>query len=124
MFFDKKVGVPSFASRSQAFDYLFSKLVEDGRDIEDAARRADEFAGTIAKNRGLPDAPEKPKNFVDKGVGILRQINAVRRESPELWGLASDILGGVIGGVIGSRAESQMQEPPKETISEDIWNNE
>ena len=46
----KKKEVPSFTSRSEAFDYLFADLVENGRDMMEAAEQASKFADIVANN--------------------------------------------------------------------------
>lgn len=96
--------VPAFTSRAEAFDYMFAELCDRGADLADAAKRADEFADIIAKNRSLPAAPEKQKNVVEKCVVLLQQVSVIKKENPELWNLATGALGGIIGAFAGVKA--------------------
>lgn len=107
--------VPTFASRAEAFDYMFAEMCDRGADLADAAKRADEFADIIAKNRALPAAPEKQKNVVEKCVVFLQQVSVIKKEHPEVWNLAAGALGGLIGAFAGSKAteeEHQEDAPP------------
>lgn len=108
--------VPSFGSRSEAFDYLFAKLVEDGVDAEEAASRANAFAETVAKNKKLPATPEKPKTTIEKGVAVIQQIVSVKREYPEAWDLVTGAIGGIIGGFAASSSKIEAEEPRREVI--------
>ena len=103
--------VPVFRSRAEAFDYMFAEMCNRGADLSDAARRADEFADIIAKNRALPDAPEKPKNAIETCVGYLQQITVIKRDHPEIWELASGAIGGLIGAFVGSKS-ADNNDPP------------
>lgn len=114
--FDKtKIAIPSFGSRSEAFDYLFAKLVEDGVDAEEAASRANSFAETVAKNKKLPAAPEKPKTTIEQGVAVIQQIVSVKRDYPEVWDLVTGAIGGIIGG-FAATSINEDSEPKRETI--------
>lgn len=106
--------VPTFKSRAEAFDYMFAEMCDRGADLHDAAKRADEFADIIAKNRSLPDAPEKPKNAIETCVGYLQQISVIKREHPDIWDLATGAIGGLIGVVAGSKIQEDEDEsiPP------------
>lgn len=106
--------VPVFTSRAEAFDYMFAELCDRGADLADAAKRADEFADIIAKNRALPAAPEKQKNVVEKCVVFLQQVSVIKKENPELWNLAAGALGGLVGAIAGVKAseESHSDDAP------------
>ena len=93
--------VPSFSSRSDAFDYMFADLVDRGRDMLDAAEQAEKFADIIAKNKKLPDTPPKELNGLEKGIGYVKQLAALKKENPEIWDMVTGALGGVIGGFSG-----------------------
>lgn len=117
MFNRDKKQVPTFRSRAEAFDYMFAEMCDRGAELSDAAKRADEFADIIAKNRALPDAPEKQKNMIETCVGYLQQITVIKRDHPEVWSLAAGALGGLIGAVAGTKAnvneeEEQLPPPP------------
>lgn len=108
--------IPTFRCRAEAFDYMFTEMCNRGADLHDAAKRADEFADIIAKNRALPDAPEKQKNMIETCVGYLEQISVIKRDHPEIWNLASGAIGGLIGAFAGSKTQEednpQDQPPP------------
>ena len=116
MFDRKNRQVPAFRSRAEAFDYMFTEMCDRGADLHDAAKKADEFADIIAKNRSLPDAPEKQKNIIETCVVYLQQISTIKKEHPEIWTLASGAIGGLIGAFAGSKAvtedEDQESVPP------------
>ena len=99
--FVKPKEIPSFTSRSEAFDYLFADLVERGRDMIEAAEQAERFADIVAKNKKLPDTPPKEMNALDKGIGYVKQMAALKKENPEIWDMVTGALGGVIGGFSG-----------------------
>ena len=101
--FDRQLKtVPSFCSRSEAFDYLLASLVEDGVPIEEAANRANAFAEVVAKNKKLPNVPEKPKSTIEQGITVIQQVATVKRDYPEVWDLVTGALGGLIGGFAGA----------------------
>lgn len=115
--FDKRIKrVPSFAYRSEAFDYYFAKLIDDGKDEIIAAEQAEKFADIIAKNKKLPDSPPPPMNGLQKGVMYVKQIASLKEEHPEVWSLATGVLGGLIGGFTGIATVSTQEEPPQEHI--------
>lgn len=99
--FVKPKEVPSFSSRSDAFDYMFADLVERGRDMIEAAEQAERFADIIAKNKKLPDTPPKELNGLEKGIGYVKQLAELKKENPDIWDMITGALGGVIGGFSG-----------------------
>lgn len=102
--------VPVFTSRAEAFDYMFAEMCDRGADLSDAAKRADEFADIIAKNRSLPTAPEKQKNVVEKCVVFLQQVSVIKKENPEVWNLAAGAIGGLIGAFAGTKAAEEHHQ--------------
>ena len=96
--FDKERIIPSFASRSEAFDFMLAERLGKGDDYGEAADKADKFADIIAKNKKLPAAPPKPKNGIEAAVGYIEQIVSVKREHPEVWELVVGGIGGLISG--------------------------
>lgn len=108
--------IPTFAYRSEAFDYYFAKSIEDGKDEMKAAEEADKFANIVAQNKRLPDAPTPEMNTLEKGVFYANQIMAIKRDNPELWDLVTSIAGGLIGGVAGGATVNAIQAPPQEHI--------
>lgn len=99
--------VPAFNSRAEAFDYMLSTLVGKGEDIMAAAEKAEIFADIVCRNRALPD---KPKTFVQRCVGALKEVSEVKREYPEMWEIVSGVLGGVVGVLAGSKIAKEKQE--------------
>ena len=115
--FDKQTKpIPRFAYRSEAFDYYFAKLIEEGKDEMSAAEQADKFATIIATNKRLPDSPPPPMNTIEKGVFYAKQIVAIKQDNPELWDLATSVLGGLIGGFAGGTTVATIQEPKRQEI--------
>lgn len=96
--FDKERIIPSFASRSEAFDFMLAERLSKGDDYGEAADKADKFADIIAKNKKLPATPPKPKNGIEAAVGYIEQIVSVKREHPEVWELVVGGIGGLISG--------------------------
>lgn len=118
--FDKSTKpMPSFAYRSEAFDYYFAKKICDGEDEIVAAEQAERFADIVAKNKKLPDAPPPQMSGLQKGVMYIKQIASIKEEHPEVWSLATGLLGGIVGGFTGGATASAMQEPPQESIDFD-----
>lgn len=105
--------IPAFSTRSDAFDYLMTELVCEGVDVEEAAQRAAAFADIVAKNKGLPDLPEKPKSTIEKGVGYLQQVLVIKKEHPEIWELLAGIAGGAIGAFVGVKNVDPPAEMPE-----------
>lgn len=96
--FDKERIIPSFASRSEAFDFMLAERLGKGDDYGEAVEKADRFADIIAKNKKLPATPPKPKNGIEAAVGYIEQIVSVKREHPEVWELVVGGIGGLISG--------------------------
>lgn len=115
--FDKQTKpIPRFVYRSEAFDYYFAKLIEEGSDEMSAAEQADKFATIIATNKRLPDTPPPPMNAIEKGVYYANQIASIKRDHPDIWDLLTSVAGGLIGGFTGGATAVAIQEPPTETI--------
>lgn len=115
--FTRPKEVPSFDSRSAAFDYMFADLVERGRDMIEAAEQAERFADIIAKNKKLPEIPPKELNGLEKGIGYVKQLAALKKENPEIWDMVTGALGGVIGGFSGGSVA--IEEPVTREINLD-----
>lgn len=115
--FDKPTKlIPRFAYRSEAFDFYFAKLIEEGRDEMSAAEQADKFANIVATNKRLPDTPPPPMNAIEKGVYYANQIASIKRDHPDIWDLLTSVAGGLIGGFTGGATAVAIQEPPTENI--------
>lgn len=118
-FFRDPKPVPHFAYRSEAFDYYFSKGMEEGRDEMQVVEQADKFADIVARNKRLPDAPPPQMNTIEKGVYYAQQIASIKSNHPEVWDLLTGVAGGLIGGFTGGATVASIQEPPRETIDFD-----
>lgn len=116
-FFDKNTRqVPHFSYRSEAFDYYFTRGIEDGKDEIVAAEQAEKFANIIATNKKLPDSPPPPMSVIEKGVYYANQIASIKRDHPDIWDLVTSVAGGLIGGFTGGGTVTAIQEPPTEHI--------
>lgn len=107
MFFSKKP-IPTFTSRSAAFNYMFAEQIEKGVDALEAAERAAKFADIIATNMALPAAPPKPTNGLDACIGYVKQVAVLKKEHPEVW----ELITGAAGGLISSFAVLTSSAPP------------
>lgn len=112
--------IPNFASRSDAFDFMMAERISKGDDYAEAAERADKFADIITKNKKLPSAPPKPKNGIEKAVGFVEQIVAVKKEHPEVWELLVGGVGGLISGFALLSGKGQPPAPSAEQPREEI----
>ncbi|MBQ2007099.1 MAG: hypothetical protein II236_00270 [Alistipes sp.] len=112
--------VPSFGSRSEAFDYLLASLVADGVPIEEAANRANTFAEVVARNKKLPNVPERPKTAIEQGITVIQQVASVKREYPDVWDLVTGALGGLIGGFAGANIAGENEEKRDEIDFENL----
>lgn len=108
--------IPTFKSRAEAFDYMFTTLCTNGEDMMDAAKKAEQFAEIIGKNRELPQVP---KNFMAQCVDFMKQVSEIKRDYPDIWDVASGILGGVVGLFAGTKAAEQADEQPAEPLNFD-----
>lgn len=119
--FDRNIKtVPSFGSRSEAFNYLLASLVADGVPIEEAANRANTFAEVVAKNMKLPNAPEKPKTTIEQGITMIQQVASVKRDYPEVWDLVTGALGGLIGSFAGASIAENNEVQREQIDFEDL----
>lgn len=108
--------IPTFSSKAEAFDYMFSELVLNGEEMMQAAEKAESFATIIAKNRSLPD---KPKGAIEQCVSLMQQVSVVKKEYPEVWGIVTGAIGGVIGAFAGVKAATDEEAEPVEPLDFD-----
>lgn len=124
VFWDKdKKPVPTFTSRSEAFNYMFAEKVGSGFGMMEAAELANKFADIITTNQGLPPIPPKPMNGIERAVGYIKMVAAVKQENPEVWELITGAAGGLISGFALLTSPSGNQptpaQPPREEINFD-----
>lgn len=110
--------VPAFASRSEAFDFMLSELVDKGTDMMEAAEKAAKFADIVATNKKLPATPPRELNGLDKGLAYMKQLAAIKQENPEIWDMVTGALGSVIGSFSGG-GKVALEEPPVADIDFD-----
>lgn len=109
--------LPSFSSRSEAFDFMVAERLSKGDDYAEAVDKADKFADIITKNKKLPPTPPKPKDAIDTVVGYADKIASVKKEHPEVWELVVGGLGGLINGFL----VKQSAEPERcDELGEDL----
>lgn len=108
--------IPTFKSRAEAFDYMFTTLCTNGEDMMEAAKKAEQFAEIIAKNRDLPQVPKK---FLEQCMDFMKQVSEVKRDYPEMWDIAGGILGGVVGLFAGAKTAEAVDEQPAEPLDFD-----
>lgn len=119
---DRKV--PVFKSRSEAFNFMFTELYENGADPINAAERANSFADIVTKNLGLPSEPEKPQGMIEKGIGVVKQIVVIKKEYPEIWDLVVGGLAGLVGAFAGTKAAIKDEESEENPAPLDFNNME
>ena len=107
--------IPTFRSKSEAFDYMFATLCEQGEDMMEAAKKAEQFAEIVAKNKSLPDVP---KNMLGKCMDMLKQVAEIKKEHPEAWEVVSGLAGGIFGAVVGT-SKVEDEEPMAAPINFD-----
>ena len=107
--------IPCFSSRSEAFDYMMSHLINKGKEMMEAAEQASKFADIIAQNKKLPDIPPKELNGLEQGIQYVKQLASLKQENPEVWDMVTGALGGVIGGFTGGGSVA-IEEPVQEAI--------
>lgn len=108
----------TFNSKADAFDYMFTTLCEQGEDMMEAAKKAEQFADIVARNRSLPDAP---KGTIAKCMDMLKQVSEVKREYPEVWDIVTNLASGIFGAVVGTAVtrKEDEEEPMAEPINID-----
>lgn len=82
-----------------------------------AAKKADDFAGVVARNKGIPDECPKPQSAMEKIVGYGKQIVTIKKDYPEVWDLAVGAIGGLVGAFVGVKA---TDAPAAEDETKDI----
>lgn len=89
---------------------MLAERINKGDDYAEAAEAADKFADIIARNKKLPVTPPKPKNGIEKAVGYVEQIVAVKREHPEVWELVVGGIGGLVSGFLVKKGTNAPEE--------------
>ena len=110
------MNAPSFKTKSDAFDYMFATLCEQGIDMMEAAKKAEQFAQIVAKNKSLPDAP---KNLIGQCMDVVKQVTTIKKEYPEAWDVIANLASGIFGAITGAKASESIEEPMAEPIDFD-----
>lgn len=104
--------IPTFNSRAEAFDFMVTERLCKGDDYAEAVEKADRFADIISKNKKLPPTSPKPKDAIDRAVGYVGKIVAVKKEYPEVWELVVGGIGGLISGFALLNGKEPSQSEP------------
>lgn len=116
--FDKK-GFPKFGSRSEAFAYMLAIQVEKGKDPMEAAKQADEFATIFARNMGLPQSIEPPKEGIDKYIEMVDKVTCYCEQHPRALDFVTGALTFVVGAFAGKQIEKSSEPTQREPIDFD-----
>ena len=74
----------NFKTRSEAFSFMLTLLMSQKTEPLKAAQQADEFAEIFAKNKGLPDKVEPPKEGIDKVISMVDKTASYFSEHPQV----------------------------------------
>ena len=97
--------------------YAMLSLIQNEIVVQNQWMTNAEFADIVATNKKLPDAPLPEKSVLEKGISLLKQVAAIKKEEPEIWDIATSAISGVIGGFTGGAVA--LEEPPKDVINFD-----
>ena len=95
---------------------MFTTLCTNGEDMMEAAKKAEQFAEIIGKNRELPQVPKK---FMEQCMDFMKQVAEVKRDYPEMWEVAGGIVTGVVGLFAGTKVVESVEEQPAEPLDFD-----
>jgi hypothetical protein len=112
MFGKKEKIEVKFSSRAEAFAFMLAYQVERCSDPMEAAEKADAFASIFAKNMGLPEKIEPPKEGVEKYLQSIDKVVSYCDEHPKAIDMVTGVATFILGAVTGKKA-GQTQELPK-----------
>lgn len=112
MFGKKEKIEVKFASRSDAFAYMLAYLIERGSEPMEAAEKADSFASIFAKNMGLPEKIEPPKDGVEKYLHSIDKVVTYCDQHPKAIDMITGVATFIVGAVAGKKADSNTKEIP------------
>jgi hypothetical protein len=104
--------IPSnFASRAEAFAYMYAWLLDKNNDPLLAAQKANEFADIYANNMALPNNVEPKAEGIDKYIQMADKISDYCDKHPKVTEL---LLGAVsfVGGLLVARTNQPQSTPP------------
>jgi hypothetical protein len=106
-----------FKTRSEAFSFMLTLLMSQKTEPLKAAQQADEFAEIFAKNKGLPDKVEPPKEGIDKVISMVDKTASYFSEHPQII----DFITGAATFAVGLFAGKKNSTPaPVEPMGEKI----
>lgn len=121
--FQKKPKELQFSTRSEAFNYMLSFLIEEKNvDPLEAAKQANEFAEIFAKNMGIPLVVEPEKKGIDKYLSMADKIGKYVQENPKVIEYGVPVITFIVGLFTGKKVEQieTKQEDEKSAEREPI----
>ena len=119
-----------FNTAQEAYNYLFTKLLDKGEEIEVASEKAYKFSSEYAERMGIPQRGETPETGVKKWLSEIKVITdflnnnptVVEIGKPIIVGALSSIVGGVTGITVADSVSNTSSPIPNEPIiyDEDI----
>lgn len=91
--------------RAEAFTYMLNKLIGEGTDPLEAAKKANEFAEIFAVNMGIPLNPEPKLQGVDKYISGAEKIGKFLEEHPKIIELGIPVVTFIAGLFTGKKVE-------------------
>ena len=106
---DKMSG--NFASRAEAFAYMYAWLLDKNNDPLIAAQKANEFADIYANNMTLPNNVEPKAEGIDKYLQMFDKVSDYCDKHPKVTEL---LLGAVsfVGGLLVAKTTNNQPTPP------------
>ena len=101
----------NFASRAEAFAYMYAWLLEKSNDPLIAAQKANEFADLYANNMALPNNVEPKAEGIDKYLQMFDKVSDYCDKHPKVTEL---LLGAVsfVGGLLVAKTTNNQPTPP------------
>ena len=109
-----------FKTRSEAFSFMLTLLMSQKTEPLKAAQQADEFAEIFAKNKGLPDKIEPPKEGIDKIISVVDKTANYCSEHPQVLEFITGAATFAVGLFAGKKSNpAPAPEPVGEKINFD-----
>lgn len=109
-----------FKTRGEAFTFMLNLLLAQKMDPLKAAQQADEFAEIFAKNKGLPDKIEPPKEGIDKIISVVDKTANYCSEHPQVLEFITGAATFAVGLFAGKKSNpAPAPEPVGEKINFD-----
>lgn len=122
--FKTKTIKTDFTTRSEAFNWMLSYLIENkGTEPLEAARQAEEFAKIVAANNGLPQQTEPQAKGMDRYLNEVKKVVVMVKENPEIIEYGVPFVSFIAGLFTGKKEQtanndnnSYNQPTPQEPI--------